>query len=631
MLNSFKHLFLIALIIGVCSCNNKSAKQIPIGDFFNLPDKGNFHISPDGKYISYLKRVNGKQNIYVQTLADGKERMTTSFVDYPVRDYFWTFNNQIILTKNMFEQNKFQMIGIDAATMQTRVLLDAPKVNFRLLNRNRNNPDMITFSMNKRDSAAIDVYRMNTKTGELTMYIKNPGNITEWFTDADGKIRLAKASDGVNETVLFRQNDESKFKPIIVNNFKNQVRPIAFSGKKDWFYALSNVNRDKTALVEINAENGKEENVVYSNANADIEDVVYSKTKHRLDMVWWQDAKPQRHYLDKDAEIIYNNLLKQLPDNEINVVDKDSSETRLLISASSDRNPGSYYLYSTVDKKLDKISDQNTKINPADLCEMKPISFNASDGTLINGYLTLPANKAGTNLPIVVIPHSDPWRRNSWGYSAEVQFLANRGYGVFQVNYRGSTGYGKAFYSAGFKQVGGKMQDDITDGVKWLIAQKIANPKQIAIYGSGFGGFSALYGVSFHPGLYNCVAVQSALISFFAFVKDVPPFFKPYLSMIYEKVGNPETDADMFRAISPVFNTDKIKVPMLIYQNANDPRANVSELNQFVRELKKRKVSVDYKLINKTKGGDRSQRERGRLQMYTELEKFLDINLLGKK
>lgn len=580
--------------------------------------------------MSYLKRYKGKQNIFIQTLADGKERMVTSFLDYSVRDYFWTYNDQIILTKNMFEKNKFEMFAIDAATMQTHDLLLAPKVKFRLLNRNRDNPDVITFTMNKRDSAAIDVYRMNTKTGDLKMYIKNPGNITEWFTDVDGRIRLAKASDGVNETILFRQNDDSKFNRIIVNNFKNQVKPIAFTGTKNYFYALSNVNRDKTALVEINAENGKEEKVVYDNANADIEDVSYSKSKHRLDMVWWQEAKPHRHFLNPDAKAIYDDLQQQLPNNEINIVDRDSSEKHLLINVYNDRNAGSYYLYSTDDKKLTKLSDQNVRISPADLCEMKPIAFKAGDGTLINGYLTLPKGKLAKNLPIVVIPHSDPWRRNSWGYSAEVQFLANRGYGIFQVNYRGSTGYGKAFYSAGFKQIGGKMQDDITDGVKWLIAQKIANPKQIAIFGSGFGGFSTLYGVSANPGLYNCAAVQNGLINLFSFVKDVPPFLKPYLSMIYEKVGNPETDADMFRAISPVFNADKIKVPVLIYQSANDPRANISELNQFVRELKKRKVNVNYILVNRIKG-DRGQRDRNRLQMYTELEKFLSINLLGKK
>lgn len=411
------------------------------------------------------------------------------------------------------------------------------------------------------------------------------------------------------------------------------VRPIAFTGVKNYFYALSNVNRDKTALVEINAENGKEEKVIYDNAKADIEDASYSKNKRRLDMVWWEEDKPKKYFLNRDIKTVYDDLSRQLPNNEINVVDRDSSESNLVISASNDKNAGSYYLYSTLTKKLAQLS--GGRIDPAGLSEMKPVSFKAADGTLINGYLTLPLNKAAQNLPIVVIPHNDPWRRNSWGYSAEVQFLANRGYGVFQVNYRGSTGYGKAFWSAGFKQVGSKMQDDIADGVKWLISQKIANPKQIAIYGSGFGGFSALYGVSAYPDLYSCAAIQNGLINLFSLIKDVPPFLKPKLSMLYEMVGNPETDVDMFRTISPVLNTDKLKAPLLIYQDAQDRRANMSELNQFVREIKKRKGNVTYTVVNNNSKNktryDRNQRERNRLKMYTELEHFLEINLLGKK
>ena len=208
-----------------------------------------------------------------------------------------------------------------------------------------------------------------------------------------------------------------------------------------------------------------------------------------------------------------------------------------------------------------------------------------------------------------------------WRYSDEVQFLANRGYAVFQVNYRGSAGYGKAFNSAGFKQAGGKIQDDITDGVNWLISKNIANPKKIAILGGGFGGFLALYGVSSHPELYNCAVVQYGLINFFTYIKDVPPYLKPRLQMIYEMIGNPETDAEQLRAISPVFHTDKIKAPLLIFQGARDESANISELNQFVRELKKQNVPVTYYLKPNERKVFRS--ERNRMEMYTEIEKFL--------
>ncbi len=289
-------------------------------------------------------------------------------------------------------------------------------------------------------------------------------------------------------------------------------------------------------------------------------------------------------------------------------------------------------------------------INPADMCEMKPISFKASDGLLINGYLTVPKNGGTENLPVVVMPHTDPWNRNNWGYNSDVQFLASRGYAVFQVNYRGSTGYGKAFMEAGFKQIGGRIQQDITDGVHWLIDQKIANPKKIAIFGTGFGGFSALNGVSSNPGLYACAAVQYPLINFFTFFKDVPPFLKPKLNMMYEMMGSPENDADKFKAISPIFNTGKVKVPLLVVQGPRYMDADILELNHFVSDVKKNGIAVTYVLKDTTKkngphihkgnkenksGGKHNNpfpRESNRISVttYTNLEKFLETNL-GKK
>jgi len=626
MLKRFRILLFIFIALGHWSCGGDNAAVIPISDFFKTPEKSFFKISPDGKYISYLKPYKDRQNLFIQSLADGKERMATSFDDYSVRDYYWTYNNEIVFTQDIISLDQFKVFALDVSTLKIRNILSEAKVRLRILNRNRLEPDVITIAMNKRDPENFDVYKLNIKTGELSPYLVNPGNITEWFPDADGEIRLAKASDGVDETILYRPNDNTPFKRIIVNNFKNRVEPIAFTGEKNYFYALSNVNRDKTALVEINAENGNEEKVVYANDKADILAVEYSKNKHRLEA-----ASPQEHFLNKDIEGIYNNLLTKLKGNQIRIIDRDSAENKFIISTYTDCNPGSFYLYEKGSGKLTKLGDINSCIKPQELCPMQPISYKASDGTIINGYLTLPKGKGNTNLPVVVMPHDwpfGPMSRNSWGWNPEVQFLANRGYAVFQVNFRGSTGYGKAFHNAGFKQVGGKIQQDITDGVHWLINNKTANPKKIAIFGGGFGGFSALYGVSFHPGLYNCAIVQYGLINFFTYIKDAPPYFKPSLQMMYEMVGNPETDADQLRAISPVFHTDKIKVPLLIFQGAKDPRANISELNQFVIELRKQNVPVYYFLKDNERAVFRS--EHNRMQMYSEIEKFLNNNMRVK-
>ena len=612
------------------ACNNNSVRKIPVISFFKTPEKTAFHISPNGQYISYLKLYQNKLNIFVQNIADGKERRITSFADYPVKDYFWSLNNELVFNKDLTDLNQYQLFALNMQDMKPKKLLSLSKVRLRLLSRNQADKDWINIVMNKRDSATFDVYNLNVQTGELKLYIKNPGNITEWYPASEGTIRLAKASDGVNETILFRQDDAHPFKPIISNNFRNSVTPVAFTqAGGNHFYALSNLNRDKMALVEIDAVTGKEVKLILDQKTADIGEVNYSRSKHRLDLVSWEEAKPKRLFLNKQMMLVYDDLSQLLPDQEIKVIDRDTSENKLLISTYTDRSPGSVYLYAADSKKLTKLTDFNADIKPEEMCAMKPISYKARDGLLINGYLTLPQTPYQNDLPVVVMPHGGPWSRNSWGYNAEVQFLANRGYAVFQMNYRGSTGYGKAFKSAGFKEVGGKMQQDITDGVKWLIANNIANPKKIAIYGNGFGGFSALYGISFNPGLYQCAVVQYGLINFFTYIKDVPPFLKPYLSMTYEMVGNPEKDADMLRAISPVFHTDKIKAPLLIFQGAKDPRANISELNQFVRDLRSRDVSVKYVL----KENERYffKNENNRLEMYEEIENFLESNLKNKK
>jgi dipeptidyl aminopeptidase/acylaminoacyl peptidase len=618
----------IAFILLACACKKSGVRQIPVSDFFKTPEKSFFKISPDGKYISYLKPFKDKQNIYIRSLITGAEQMATNFTDYSVRDYSWTYNNQIVFTQDIIAVDEFKIYTLDVASLKVKSLVNLEKARIRILNRNRQQPDVITVAMNKRDPVNFDVYRLNVKTGELKPYLLNPGNITKWYPDADGSIRLVKVSDGVNESILFRTNDKAPFRSIIKNNFKDRVEPIAFTGVKNYFYALSNVNRDKTALIEINAETGKQEKVVYASDKADILNVDYSRRKRRLELVEWEEAKPQKYFLDKDIEQIYHTLAGKVQGNELNIVDRDSAENKFIIVSSNDRNPGSYYLYERGGNKITKLADINPEIKPDELCDMRPITFKASDGMMINGYLTIPKGKDQRNLPVVVVPHDNIWGRNSWDYDAEVQFLANRGYAVFQVNYRGSAGYGKAFRTAGFKQIGGKIQDDITDGVKWLIANKIANPKKIAIFGGGFGGFSALYGLSFHPELYNCAVVKYGVINLFTYLKDVPPFVKPFQQMTYEMIGNPETDAEHLRAISPVFHTDKIKSPLLIFQGAKDPRANISVLNQFVRELKNRNVPVTYRLKENERAYFKS--EHNRMEMYGEIESFLNANMQVK-
>jgi len=612
-------------MVTLYACHDKKTTPIPISDFYKSPEKVAFKISPDGKYISYLKNYQKNQNLFLQAIDGGKEIQATSFTDSPVRgDYTWTYDNQIIFTQN--DEDDHTMKAYDLATGRIRTLLTVGKAGIRVMNKNKLTPDVVTISMNMRDSANFDVYRLNVKTGELKTYLVNPGNITDWLVDANGGIRLVKSTNGVDETILYRPNDKSKFKAIINNNFRNYVRMIAFNGEKQNFYALSNVGRDKTAFVEIDAATGKEVRVIFADPHVDIQRVDYSKANNRLELAQWEEAKIQKRYFNPEIKDWYTNLYLQLKGYEVNITDRDTAENRFIVQSYTDRSRGAVYLYECTSNKLTKLMD-NGVIDPEKLCEKKPVSYTTGDGITINGYLTLPKGETQTNLPVVVIPHDGPFGvRDTWNYSADIQFFANRGFAVFQVNYRGSSGYGKVFYSAGFKEVGGKMQQDITDGVNWLINQKIANPKKIAIYGHGFGGFSALYAISFNPKLYSCAIVQNGLINLFTYINTAPPWYRAQLQKMYATIGDPEKDAELLRNISPVFHPDKPKVPILFFQDAKEQRVKISELNHYIRELQKHNVNVKY-FVNKNEHGAEQSGEDRRKQSYQEMEKFLYANM----
>ncbi len=617
-------LWIIALLfLGSCG-PEKNVGKIPVADFFKNPEKASFLISPDGKHISYLKPYKNRLNIYVQQTDGTQVTRLTSDTSNNIAYYFWADNEKLLYLKNGGSFSNLALYTVRKDGTQARNLIDYQNSKIRLITSGKAYNNQILVGLNKRDSTVFDAYRMNIADGSLALLYRNPGNITEYYADQAGKLRLALTSDGVDETLIYRDSELEEFRPVMKNNFKTSISVLGFS-RDSCIYILSNQNRDKKALVEFDCKSGREHREIYSHPFVDVTDGAFSDAKRKMIFAGYETWKRERHYLDSDTKRMFKRLENLLPDTEIRIADQDVAEKKFIIRSFTDRNPGTYYLYVKADSSLQKLSDINSELNKAEMASMKPVSFKARDGLTINGYLTLPVGKAENNLPVVVLPHGGPSMRNTWGYNAEVQFLANRGYAVFQVNYRGSLGYGKAFWIAGFKEWGGKMQNDITDGVNWLVDQKIADPKRIAIYGSSFGGFSALHGLCFNPGLYACGASYSGLTNLFTYLKGIPPYYKPYQQMYFEMVGNPEKDADYFRNTSPIFHTDNIKVPVLIAQGGKDSRVNVNETNQFVKELKKRSIPVTY-ILNENEGHIFRNPEN-RIEFYEQLEKFLQENL----
>lgn len=621
-----KYIFFVIMLLVIACKQSPSVRTIPVNDFFKAQDKILYRLSPDGKYLSYLKMQDKRQNLFVEEIVGGKRTQVTHVKERNIIFYSWVSNNELIYYKEKEGRRHHSDIFIvNKDGGNERRLSDNANYKTRVLDEQLIEDKYLLISTNRRDSTIFDVYRLNVRNGEMEIAARNPGNITNWITDAKGTLRLAMSSDGVNETVLYRDNESQAFRPVLTNNFKTTFSPVAFAeNKPNLVYVISNVNRDKSALVELDCHTGKETRVLFANDSLNVVDAQYSKSTQRMAFVVYETWKKQKHYLDDSVKVLYDKLDHLLPQTESRILDRDKNENLFIVRTFTDRNPGSYYLYSTQSGMLRKLSDFNSSLKQEEMSEMKPVIFQSRDGRKIHGYLTIPLNKKPRNLPVVVLPHNGPGKRDSWGYNPEVQFLANRGYAVFQINYRGSSGFGKEFTAAGFRQWGGKIQEDIADGVQWLISEKIADPKRIGIYGSGFGGYIALNSLYTNKGMFACAASNSGVINLFSYLKTVPPYLKANLQMFYDILGNPVTNADEMRTASPVFHADKIDAPVFIAQNTRDPRINSGETIQFVKELKKKNVNVtylDWQDNNPLRG------EENRLKLYEALEQFLEKNL----
>jgi dipeptidyl aminopeptidase/acylaminoacyl peptidase len=626
-----KQIILLIFIAVICACKSSDKVDIiPVDDFFKTQDKAYYHISPDGKSLSYLKLQDKKLDLFVENLATGKSVQLTHLTEKSISFHFWTSNNELIYyTEDDTKERKSDLFVINKNGSKQVQLSSNEKTRVRVIEDQLIDDKYIIVASNKRDSTVFDVYRLNVRDGKMEIAAKNPGNITEWMTDNKGILKIAVASDGVNETLLYRENESKPFAPVITNNFETTFQPVAFpENEPNILYAISNANRDKNALVALDLKTGKEKKVLFANDTLNVVETSYSRTQNKIMFVTCETWKKQKYYLDDSSKFTYSKIDKLLPGTEWRIMDKDKMDNVFVVRTFTDKNPGSYYLYTASENKLKKLTDINSSIKEETMSAMKPISFRSSDSLTINGYLTLPKGRRKTNLPVVVLPHNGPGGRNSWGYNAEVQFLANRGYAVLQVNYRGSTGYGKSFYAAGFKEWSDKIQEDVNDGARWLIKQKIANPKKIAIYGNGFGGYIALNCLYKNPDIYSCGGSNSGVINLFSYLKGIPPFLKSNLQMYYEIIGNPVTDTDYLRFASPVFHADQFKSPIFIAQNPKDPRVNVAEGVQFIKELKKRNVPVTY--IEKEEGPNPIKRQQGRTALYKALEEFLKTNISKK-
>ncbi len=643
-----KRLFLMSslaasLVVATTACNSDKneeqqaavdapAKQIDYKLFFKNPEKAGFRISRDGKYFSYRADYKGKTNIFVQAAKEGAEAIrVTNDTLRSINGYFWK-GDRIIYQQDVGGDENFQIFSVSPDGSGVIGLTPFPGVRSEILDALpfvKGHEDDLIVLINKRNKEVFDPYLLNIKTGKLTLLFDNKLNYDSWYTDNDGVIRLATKTDGVNITYYYRSNEKEAFKELLTTSFKDSFSPAGFDSLNKNMYVLTNIGRDKVTLVEYDPMSKKEVKELYANPDYDLQGIDYDQQKKKLVEVSWEGEKEERHFFDPEWKAIYEGLETKFKDYEVFITAYDDNRTKAIVWTGNDRLPAKYFLYDFKTKETQEVAKPFPWLEEENMAYTKPVTYQTRDGLTIHGYLTLPKGSEGKKLPVVVNPHGGPWARDSWGFNQEAQFLANRGYAVFQMNFRGSTGYGKKFWMASFKEWGKKMQDDITDGVQWLIKEGVADPKRVAIYGGSYGGYATLAGVCFTPDLYACAVDYVGVSNMFTFMKTIPPYWKPYLDQFYEMVGNPTKDSLLLAEASPALHAENIKVPLFIAQGANDPRVNKNESDQMVEALKKRGVTVEYMV--KDNEGHGFHNEDNRFDFYGSMEKFFDKHLKGPK
>jgi len=635
------------LIAALCLAGSLPAQRPPIIDrdlFFGDPEISGAQISPDGKYIAFLKPWNKTRNIWVKRTEEPFDaaRLITADTKRPIPGYFWSRDSRYVLyvqdvggdeNYNVYAVNPADVpaSGAGAPAPPARNLTDAKGVRAVLYAVPRSAPAIIYVGLNDRDKAWHDLYEVKIATGERKLLRQNNDRITGWVFDNKDQLRLATRSADNGDTEILRV-DAGGTKKIYGCSVFETCAAVGFEKDDKQVYLIT--NKGEPNLINLSSMDPQTGDVKVVESDpmkrVDLSGAITSEVSHEIVATIYNDEKLRYYWKNKDWEADYKRIEKQLPGKEIRGGSNTADERMWLITAYSDTEPGETYLFDRNGKKLTLQYRIREKLPRASLAEMKPVRYESSDGLEIPAYLVLPKGVEAKNLPVMIVPHGGPWGRDSWGYNGMAEFLANRGYAVLAMNFRGSTGYGKKFLDGGNLQWGQKMQDDVTWGAKYLIQKGIADPKRVGIMGGSYGGYATLAGVTFTPDQYAAAVDIVGPSNLITLLESIPPYWEPIRAMFYKRMGDPRTPegkAQLERQ-SPLNSATKIKTPLLVVQGANDPRVNKREADQIVVALRDRGFPVEY-LVAPDEGHGFA-RPINNLAMYAAAEKFLAKHLGGR-
>jgi dipeptidyl aminopeptidase/acylaminoacyl peptidase len=595
---------------------------------FGNPEKARAQISHDGKYLAYLAPdEKDVLQVWVRTIGKEDDRKVTSDKKRGIRSYFWPYDKEHLLYEQDSDGDEnWHVYSVNLGNNLVRDMTPFVGARAEIIGGNYRYPDTLLVGLNIRDERIFDVYRLNLKTGALELQVENPGNIIAWESDAELQVRaaLTARSDGGHD-MLVRETEADEWKSVSHWGPDEQGGPVLFSEDGKTLYYMSSLDANAVRLMSYDMVSGKH-SVVAEDSNYDVDNVAVQPMTRKIQAVSFYKEKRQWEILDPEIKGDFEAISK-VRRGEFMITDRDLSDTRWIVAYDTDDGPVYYYLYEKLEKKATFLFVNKPKLKDLKLAKMEPIEFKSRDGLMIHGYLSTPPCIEAKNLPTVLLVHGGPWARDQWGYDPEVQWLTNRGYAVLQINFRGSTGYGKKFLAAGNREWAGKMHDDLIDGVKWVTEQGVADPKRIAIMGGSYGGYATLVGLTFTPEVFAAGVDIVGPSNILTLMNSIPPYWEPMRAAFEHRVGK-ISEKEFLESRSPLFFVDKIKSPLLIGQGANDPRVKQAEAEQIVEAMRKAKKPVVYVLYPDE--GHGFARPENRMQFFAIAEEFLARYLGGR-
>ncbi|ABG51293.1 peptidase S9, prolyl oligopeptidase active site region [Trichodesmium erythraeum IMS101] len=601
---------------------------IPREILFGNPERTKPKISPDGKYLAYIAPDDKNVlQVWVQTIGKQDDRQVTADQKRGIRMYLWTYKpDQLIYLQDAGGDENFHLYQVNIQSNIVRDLTPFQGVKAQIVNLDHCFPDQILVGMNLKNPQSFDVYRIDLNNGAVEFDTQNPGNIVGWTADAQFQVRAAIAStEDRGSNLFYRETTEKPWETLRHWGPDEQGGPVLFSDDGNILYISGNHDANAQRLLALDLRDGQEK-VIAEDSQYDISGIITHPTTRTIQAVGFYKDKLEWQVLDDSITADFE-FLKAAHKGEFRIVDRTLQDLNWLVAYFTDDGPVYYYAYDRTAKTTTFLFTNQPKLEGLQLAPMEPISYVARDGLTIHGYLTKPVG-VSTPTAAVLLVHGGPWARDTWGYKGQAQWLANRGYVVLQVNFRGSTGYGKDFLNAGNREWGAKMHDDLIDGVNWLVEKGIANKDEIAIMGGSYGGYSTLVGLTFTPEVFAAGVDIVGPSNLITLMETIPPYWKPLKRVFSHRMGDIETEPEFLRSRSPLFFVDKIQKPLLIGQGANDPRVKESESEQIVQAMKDAGKPVEYVLYEDE--GHGFARPENRLHFYAIAEEFLAKYLGGK-